>query len=109
MKSIYRGLALAPAASLALAGVALAQPSDRYYHGHHDMMGGWFGGVLMMLIFVALVVAAVFVTFRLLGYEPGRRSSGCALDILNERFARGVIDRAEYEDRRKALTDDGRS
>ncbi|HUF56460.1 MAG TPA: SHOCT domain-containing protein, partial [Thermohalobaculum sp.] len=99
----------AAAAALTVAGMtaALAQPGDGYY-GHPGMMGGWFGGLLMMLIFVALIVAAVVVTFRLLGHEPGKRSSGRALDILNERFARGEIDRAEYEDRRKALEGDGR-
>ena len=97
------GQSAATAAALTAAGTAaLAQP-EGYYYGHPGMMGGWFGGLLMMLIFVALIVAAVVVTFRLLGHEPGKRSSGRALDILNERFARGEIDRAEYEDRRNAL------
>jgi putative membrane protein len=88
-----------------LAGTAWAQAGERYYHGHHDMMGGWFGGVLMMLLMLALVVGAVVLALRLLGYAPAGRSSGRALDILNERFARGEIDRAEYEDRRRALQD----
>ena len=104
------GKTVAAAAALTAAGTtaALAQP-EGYYYGHHGMMGSWFGGLLMMLIFVALIVAAVVVTFRLLGHEPGRRSPGRAVDILNERFARGEIDRAEYEDRKKALTTDDRS
>jgi putative membrane protein len=76
-----------------------------HYYGHHGMMGGWVGGMLMMLLMIALIVGAVVLTLRLLGLGPTGRSSGRALDILNERLARGEIDRAEYEDRRRALQD----
>lgn len=34
-------------------------------------------------------------------YHPGRKRA--ALDILDERFARGEIDKAEYEEKRKLL------
>jgi putative membrane protein len=105
MKIFTRTLAAGFAATPLLAGTAWAQAGERYYYGHHGMMGGWFGGVVMMLLMLALIVGAVVLTLRLLGHGPAGRSSGRALDILNERFARGEIDRAEYEDRRRALQD----
>lgn len=105
MRKLTRTLAAAATATLPIAGAAWAQAGERYYYGPHDMMGGWFGGVLMMLLMIALIVGAVVLTLRLLGHGPAGRPSGRALDVLNERFARGEIDRAEYEDRRRALQD----
>lgn len=109
MPPSFRPAAVAFAATLQSAGSAWAQAGERYY-GHHDMMGawGWFGGLLMMLLMIALIAGAVVLALRLLGHGPAGRSSGRALDILNERFARGEIDRTEYEERRRALQDNGR-
>lgn len=102
MQRIGTVLILALPASLP-AGAAWAQAGERYYYGHHDMMGGWFGGLVMMLLMIALIVGAVVVTLRLLGHGPAGRSPDRALDILNERFARGEIDGTEFEERRRAL------
>lgn len=107
MQRLKTVLILALSASVP-SGTAWAQAAERYYYGHHDMMGGWLGGVVMMLLMIALIVGAVVVTLRLLGHGPAGRSSGRALEILNERFARGEIDRTEYEERRRALQDEGR-
>ena len=97
------GFALAPAAVAAAAGTALAQ-GQGYVH-HYGPMGGWLGGLVMVLLFVGLTVGAVWVALRLFGRTGPERSSGRALDILDERFARGEIDRAEHEERRRALKD----
>jgi putative membrane protein len=59
----------------------------------------------MVILFVGLIVVAVVAAARLLGYEAGGRSSDAALDILKQRFARGEIDKAEFEERRTALKD----
>ncbi len=70
--------------------------------------GGWwgFGMMLMSLLFLALIVVGVVVVVRSFS-ESGRtahRPEGSrALDILDERFARGEIDQKEYEDRRRTL------
>lgn len=71
--------------------------------------GGWgFGMVLVMLAFLALIVVGVVFVVRSFS-EGGRTPSGSgsnrALDILDERFARGEIDRDEYEERRRTLTE----
>lgn len=65
--------------------------------------GGWLLMTLAMVVFWALVVAAVVALFRG-GGEPvvTRRTPD---QILDERFARGEIDEAEYRDRREALRD----
>ncbi len=81
-------------------------------YGHDwTMMGGWGGGAFGMIIWplvlIALVVGVIWY-FRSLSYagagrlELPRHSSG--LDILNERFARGDIDRDEYLQKKKDIS-----
>ncbi|MDC1198895.1 SHOCT domain-containing protein [bacterium] len=89
-----------------IAAPALAEMGEQYGRYHHGMgWGGWFAGPVMLILFIGLIVVAVVVTARLLGYEAGGKSSGAALDILKERFAKGEIDKAEFEERRNALKD----
>lgn len=71
--------------------------------------GGWSGmifGPLMMILVLALPVAAVVVLIRWLGGSRGRVGPGqTPLDILRERYARGEIDKEEFEERRRTLGD----
>ncbi|WPZ37175.1 SHOCT domain-containing protein (plasmid) [Thalassobaculum sp. OXR-137] len=88
-------------------GSVIAEPNYSEY-GYHPMMswGGWFMGPVMMLIFIAFLVGAVLLIARFLGWHPASgdgRSGDRSLSILRERFARGEIDQAEFETRRKAL------
>jgi putative membrane protein len=71
--------------------------------------GGWwgFGMMLAMLLFLALIVLGVVFVVRSNpdGGRTGSRSGGNrALEILDERFAGGELDREEYEERRRILT-----
>jgi putative membrane protein len=62
--------------------------------------GGWgFGMMLVMLLFLALIIVGVVFVVRSFsegGRAPSRSGGSRALDILDERFARGEIDREEY-------------
>lgn len=67
---------------------------------------GWFMGPLMMLIFLAVVVAVVVLVVRWLGTSDAPRDAhgrNTPLNILKERFARGEIDKTEFDERRKVL------
>ncbi|GAA4553296.1 SHOCT domain-containing protein [Amycolatopsis samaneae] len=66
--------------------------------------GGWFGGLFMLIAMFLLwggLVATGVILLRRFARPPDRR--GDALKILDERFARGEIDKDEYEQRRAIL------
>jgi len=98
---------------LATPTIALAQQSQQPDYGPHMWDGGWHGwffGPLMMIVFIAVVVMVVVLLVRWLGgphhsgapYAPPGKTS---LEILKERFARGEIDKQEFEERRRVLGD----
>ena len=68
-----------------------------------------FLGPLMMIVFVAVIVAAVVVMVRWLGGSHGAAPPSppgrTPLDILEERYARGEIDKEEFEERRRVLNE----
>ena len=75
------------------------------------MMGGWGGGAFGMIIWplviVALVVGLIWFmqspSYSGAGRsQPPRRSSG--LDILEERYARGEINREEFLQRKQEIS-----
>ena len=74
-----------------------------------DMMGGGMMGVGMigMVIFWGLLIwGAVYLATRVSRQDGGSAGSGSppsAEDILEQRFARGEIDRDELEARREVL------
>lgn len=67
----------------------------------YGMMGGWFG-MFILLIFIAVIVYAVF---RLSGdnHTSSGKNYDNSLDILNERFARGEISEEEYKRKKEMI------
>jgi len=73
-------------------------------------MGGWgmaFGG-LMMIIWFAIMVAVVVFLVRWLSGQPtpltGKKdSTAAALQLLQERYAKGEIDSADFDERMQKL------
>jgi len=67
-----------------------------------------FVGPLMMIVLIGVIVVVVVLLLRWLGdHRPSARASteGSAIEILKERFARGEIDKEEYQERRRLLRD----
>jgi putative membrane protein len=68
---------------------------------------GWIIGGLVMLLFWGGLIALVFFTIR--AFSSSRQESGhagsseTALEILKRRYARGEIDRTEYEEKRRDI------
>jgi putative membrane protein len=97
------GLVAIAVALPALAQQASTAPAPDYMYHRHMWHGGFFGPLLMVIVIFALV--ALFMRVGFWGRHGYRyhRIGGGALDILEERFARGEIDKAEFEDKRKLL------
>jgi putative membrane protein len=76
--------------------------------GMHPMFWMWGAGgivmLVMMLVFWALVIAGIVVGIRWLVRPGGGGARDQALEILRERYARGEIDREEFEARRRDLS-----
>ncbi len=101
-----------------VAGLAqLAAPAAfAQYFADHDMWWGhgrgyggmMFGGALMIVFWGSIIVLAVLAVRWIAGNSdrgeapPPRQSP---LDILKERFARGEIDKKEYDERKKTLSE----
>jgi putative membrane protein len=108
IEMLQKSLAAAPSLfALAWTAPAWAQsPGDRDWMWHPAW--GWghmmFGGLMMVVFWGTLIVLVVLLVRWLSGGGDGvLRSRSSALQILQERFAKGEIDKAEYEERRKTL------
>ena len=63
-------------------------------------------GMISMVLFWVLVVLGIVVLVRRVGgssVSSGPPPSKTALDILNERYARGEIDKQEFEEKKRDL------
>lgn len=74
-----------------------------YWDWWHSM---WFP--IFPLAFIIVCIAMMFFMMPTMRHRGGSRNGPeyprrTALDILNERFARGEIDRKEYEERRRII------
>lgn len=105
MMNKLQQLAVGTAIAVAVANPAAAAGSGGYYMPHMWEGGhGGFMGPLMMILFLALVVVVVVLVVRWLGGAHGAAPPAKApLDILHERFARGEVDKDDYEERRRLL------
>ena len=72
----------------------------------HDMSGGMGMGWIFMVLVWGLIIAGIVVLVKWLmtqnsmGQVPPNKT---AMEILQERYARGEIDRDEYEQKRRDL------
>lgn len=95
------------------ASPSLAQvPGDRDFWWHPGW--GWghmiFGGLMMIAFWGGLILLIVLLVRWLGGggassHAPPSPSRQTPLEILQARFAKGEIDKEEYEERRKVLSE----
>ena len=72
------------------------------YGNGYNMMGGWFGMIIIPIILILVVIYLVSNQ----GQNNNVKYVGTkdnSLDILNERFARGEIDEEEYNNKKNIL------
>ncbi len=69
------------------------------YGGYGMGMGWWW---IIGLIFLVVVV---WIVLKVAGQNKNPGTAKSALDILKERYARGEIDKEEYEERKKKLAE----
>lgn len=108
------------ASELAAAEPASAQsPNQTGWYGHmHDGWGqmmGWggtmYGGIGMLLFWGVIIVLLVLFARSYIGgvrtqaASRSPNSGSTALDILQERYAKGEINKEEYEQRKKTLSE----
>jgi putative membrane protein len=75
------------------------------------MMGGygqgWFGGIVMIVFWILILVGLIFLIKWLIqstGRDKATGSDGDrSLEILKERYAKGEIDKQEFESKKKDL------
>ncbi|MEJ2183892.1 MAG: SHOCT domain-containing protein [Nitrospirota bacterium] len=72
--------------------------------GYGYGMGGYWG-ILSIVFWIALIVGVIFLVRWVMvsTRSPGVRREDAALELLKKRYARGEIDKEEFEQKRKDL------
>jgi len=104
MKAVFKWLGIA---LVLIPAGAWAHEGDELTGVHHMFgMGSYMGiGWVGMLVFWAIILAAIVLVVKALTDQNksqggGRRS---ALGVLQERYAKGEIDKKEFEEKKKDI------
>ena len=86
-------------------GAILTQWNCHDYGMRPGMMWGWWGiGWIFMVLFWGFVILGLILFVRwLVGMGRTSRPEETPLDILKKRYARGEIDKEEFEQKKKDL------
>ena len=61
-------------------------------------------GFIFMILWGVLIIASIAGIVKWISHSSGSAGDKSALDILKERYARGEIDKKEFEERKKELS-----
>ena len=88
------------------------------YYGYGSHMFGWgvFGAIMSVLVWVVIIVVIVALVRRLvlgrrwMGHHGmhgmhGMTGSGSAMETLRQRYAKGEINKEEFEQKKKDLAE----
>lgn len=103
--ALFIGMVALPA----FAQIAAERP-DYWHYGGNWGWGHMIFGSVMMLLFWGVIIVGIVIVVRWLaggvsqqsGSSPARKRS---LEILEERFAKGEIEKEEFEERKRLLSD----
>jgi putative membrane protein len=73
---------------------------------HYGMMGGGWGIFMMlisMVLFWGLIIGGVILLVRFIFPQSGAKPSEDSLEILKKRYARGEIEKEEFESKKKDI------
>ena len=73
-----------------------------YYYYPHPF--GFFGGLFEVIFWIAVILIIVKIFRRCKKGDCHLSLTKSALDILKERYAKGEIDKAEFETKKKDLS-----
>jgi len=69
----------------------------------HPMTFG-FGGIFMWLFWILLIVLIVWLLKNVITGQQGQVRSNSALEILEQRYAKGEIGKEEFEEKKRDLS-----
>jgi len=79
------------------------------YYGWDNMMGfgyapfGWIGAVLMFVFWALIIAIGIVLVKRLILPPEKEKKDDSAMEILRKRYAKGKINREEFEKMKKDL------
>jgi len=81
--------------------------NGRWEMGYHHMIGGDMG-IVMIIFWIVLIGAFILLVSGAINGVRGSKKNDDdlqkPLEILKQRYARGEIDKAEYEDKHRSLS-----
>jgi putative membrane protein len=71
--------------------------------GYWGGWAGWLGPILSMIFFAIIIIGIVFLVRWLVIHNGSTYRGDSSLEILKMRYAKGDINREEFEEKRKNL------